>query len=578
MKSALVTGLILAMILAPLEARAQRGGGGRGFGGGGGGFGGGGGGRGFGGGGGGGGFGGGSRGGGGSTSGGGARAGGSSSATGSSGFAGGRGAATGGARSGGAGFGGRPGGASNFAHRPPYHGNWYHGDWGGHWGYAGAYRPWGWYGYGGGWGWGGYGWGGLGFGLGLAGGLAAGGLMGMYGSPWGWGYYNYYNPYWVAPVGGATYINYGQPIVASPPVNVAPNGAAPYGATGYGAGGYAPQAGAPGAGQPSFVQQNFGSQYAGQGSPPVPGPAAPGEASGYAGAGAAPGAGPPGTGPPGTAVSTTQQKALDIFESARELFKRGDYQTALSQTNRAVAILPNDSLLHEFRALCLFALKDYQQSAAAMYAVLSAGPGWDWATLSGLYPNVDVYEQQLRALESYRNENFDVGAAHFLLAYHYMLAGHNEPAAEELREVVRLQPGDQLATQLLKGLTTPASPTSNPADLAGGFEPSAATGPALLPSTPVELSSIVGHWQASRPDGSKFALTLGADNKFTWDFTQQDKQQKLVGTFTLADNYLILKASDQNALVGQVALEPGDQLIFKLAGGSPNDPGLTFTH
>ena len=112
--------------------------------------------------------------------------------------------------------------------------------------------------------------------------------------------------------------------------------------------------------------------------------------------------------------------------------------------------------------------------------------------------------------------------------------------------------------------------------MAGGLEPSA-EGPALTPSAPVEIGSIVGHWQASRPDGSKFQLNLGADNKFNWNFTQQDKQQKLAGTFTLADNYLILKASDQNALVGQVTLEPGDKLIFKLAGGSPNDPGLTFT-
>ena len=155
-------------------------------------------------------------------------------------------------------------------------------------------------------------------------------------------------------------------------------------------------------------------------------------------------------GPP--PVSTNQQKALDVFESARELFKRGDYPTALSQTNRAVAFAQRFAAAR-IPALCLFAVKDYQQAAAALYAVLSAGPGWDWATLSGLYPNVDVYEQQLRALESYRNENFDNGAAHFLLAYHYMLAGHNEPAADELREVVRLEPADQLAAQLLKGLT-----------------------------------------------------------------------------------------------------------------------------
>ena len=49
------------------------------------------------------------------------------------------------------------------------------------------------------------------------------------------------------------------------------------------------------------------------------------------------------------------------------------------------------------------------------------------------------------------------------------------------------------------------------------------------------------------------------------------------GTYTLADNYLILKATDQNALVGQVNLASNNQLQFKLAGGNPSDPGLTFT-
>ncbi|HTU25301.1 MAG TPA: tetratricopeptide repeat protein, partial [Pirellulales bacterium] len=365
--------------------------------------------------------------------------------------------------------------------------------------------------------------------------------------------------------------NYSQPIVAVPPAT-AVAGAPAYGAPGYGAAGAAgapagygaaPAAGAPGGS--TFVSQNFGSQYASGANPPVPGAPAPGDAGPY---GAPPAGGQ-------AAANPQQQKALDIFESARELFKRGDYQTALSQTNRAVAILPNDSLLHEFRALCLFALKDYQQASAALYAVLSAGPGWDWATLSGLYPNVDTYEAQLRALEAYRNENFDVGAAHFLLAYHYMLAGHNDPAAAELREVVRLEPNDTLSAQLLKGLTTPATP-GNPGDVAGGG-PNPDAGPKLPPAAPIEQAAVIGHWNASRPDGSKFEMTLGSDNKFTWNFTAQDKQQKLAGTFTLADNYLILKASDQNALVGQLSMEPGGKLNFKLAGGSPNDPGLSFS-
>ena len=253
------------------------------------------------------------------------------------------------------------------------------------------------------------------------------------------------------------------------------------------------------------------------------------------------------------------------FDSARAYFKRGDYQMALAQTNRAVALVPNDSLMHEFRALCLFATRDYQQSAAALYAVLSGGPGWDAATLNGLYANPNVYADQLRALEGYIRQNPNRPDARFLLAYHYMLGGRDQQAVSELQAVVRLQPKDQLSAQLLKGLTTP---------------PAQPEGPTLAPATPaepVEETAVVGNWRATRSDGSQFELRLGEDHRFNWNFTQQDKQQQLKGTYTLANNYLILKANDQNALVGEVAMQPGDRLKFKLTGGSPSDPGLTFT-
>jgi hypothetical protein len=149
-----------------------------------------------------------------------------------------------------------------------------------------------------------------------------------------------------------------------------------------------------------------------------------------------------------------------------------------------------------------------------------------------------------------------------------MLQGHNDEAATELGAVVQLQPKDQLAAQLLKGLTT--KPGANP-------PPTQASTAASPPAAPVEAASIIGNWKSSRDDGSKFELNLTKDNKFSWKFTQEDKQQQLSGTYTLANNYLILSASDQNALVGQVAMAPGNKLRFKLAGGAPNDTGLTFT-
>ena len=274
--------------------------------------------------------------------------------------------------------------------------------------------------------------------------------------------------------------------------------------------------------------------------------------------------------PPGApAVTTSQQKALAIFDTARGLFKQGNYQLALAEANRAIALAPNDTLMHEFRALCMFSTQDYQQAAAAIYAVLSIGPGWDWATVSSLYADPNVYAEQLRALEKYCRDNPQTPHARFLLAYHYILTDHDTEAATELAAVVALQPKDQLSAQLLKGLT------STPAD-----QPPAAPTTALPapPAAPVEPSLVWGDWQSSRDDGSKFELSLTQENRFSWKVTQQGKEQLLSGTYTLANNYLILTASEQNALVGQVSIEPGDKLRFKLAGGAPNDPGLTFTH
>ena len=105
--------------------------------------------------------------------------------------------------------------------------------------------------------------------------------------------------------------------------------------------------------------------------------------------------------PEPVAVDTAQE----TFSGARESFKTGDYSRALALTDQALAQTPNDPILHEFRALVLFALKRYEEAAATAYAVLTAGPGWNWATIVGLYPDVDTYSNQLRALEANVGQN-----------------------------------------------------------------------------------------------------------------------------------------------------------------------------
>ena len=97
--------------------------------------------------------------------------------------------------------------------------------------------------------------------------------------------------------------------------------------------------------------------------------------------------------------------AIAKFDSAREAFGSGDYAGALRLTDEALKVLPNDATLHEFRALVLFAVGKYDLAAGPLYAVLSVGPGWDWTTMAGLYPSIDVYTAQLRKLEAFVRAN-----------------------------------------------------------------------------------------------------------------------------------------------------------------------------
>ncbi len=148
----------------------------------------------------------------------------------------------------------------------------------------------------------------------------------------------------------------------------------------------------------------------------------------------------------------TESSAEQVFSAARDAFKAGDSQRALDLTDQVLKDEPNVPVVHEFRALCLFALKRYDEAATVDYAVLSAGPGWNWSTLVELYPDVDTYTNQLRALEASVKSNPNSPAIQFLLAYHYLVQGHQDAAASQFQKVAQLQPSDQLAASFVKAL------------------------------------------------------------------------------------------------------------------------------
>ena len=176
-------------------------------------------------------------------------------------------------------------------------------------------------------------------------------------------------------------------------------------------------------------------------------------------------------------------------------------------------------------------------------------------------PTIDVYTEQLRALEQYVNANRNAADARFLLAYQYLICGHTDAAAAQLKAAVELNPKDQLSAQLLARWRR-RKPPEQPA-------PSA-------PPKPVEAAALAGQWTASRADGATISLDLTNDGKYTWKFAQNGKPQEFSGDYAVADNLLILKKGQSPVMIGQVTMLAGDRFNFKLPGDNPSDPGLTF--
>ncbi len=262
---------------------------------------------------------------------------------------------------------------------------------------------------------------------------------------------------------------------------------------------------------------------------------------------------------------TTTDQATAVFDQAREAFRTNDYPTALARDEQALGQMPNDATLHEFLSLVLFAQGKYEPAAAPLYAVLSVGPGWDWTTLIGNYADATLYTTQLRALEAYVNANPKSAQARFVLAYHYITQGHGDVAADQLKEVVALQPNDTLSAQLL-----------------GKLRP--ATGTAAAPTSPpqsaqLDAAKLIGNWSAQSPQNAKITLSIKDGGGFTWAFTIPGKPPtSITGTSTVDGDVLSLasKNSQVGPLTGQVAWQDDAHFVFKATGAPADDPGLKF--
>lgn len=276
----------------------------------------------------------------------------------------------------------------------------------------------------------------------------------------------------------------------------------------------------------------------------------------------------PSSPPASLAQPQPTDEGMAAFDEARGAFQQGDFTTALSKLDITLKTMPRDTVVHEFRGLVLFALKKYPESSAATYAVLSAGPGWDWTTMISLYPSAETYTNQLRALETFSKANPQSPDGHFLLGYHYQTMGHEEAAAKQFKEASALLPEDKLLKQLV-AMTAPPEASRKPE--------TTTPPPAVGSDNSLKAEQLIGQWDASAGESS-FELTLSEGGGFVWTFAKGKQKQSVKGVFAIDQKNLALETDDGGGtMLAEVSLVDAKTLQFKMVGDPPNSAGLKFT-
>ncbi len=174
---------------------------------------------------------------------------------------------------------------------------------------------------------------------------------------------------------------------------------------------------------------------------------------------------------------------------------------------------------------------------------------------------MDVYTEQLRALESFCKKDPSDQAARFVLAYHYVTAGHDDAAIEQLQGLVKANPKDQVSIEMLQRLD-PDAEIPNPAKK---VEPP-------KPSDPVEAKQLQGDWKAVR-DNSSFEMNLEENQEFSWKFTTDGKTQEVRGVWSVdKEGVLAMEMNDSGVMLAQTVMKGSDLEFYMLGDSTGNDP------
>src|SRR5262249_5603017 len=155
----------------------------------------------------------------------------------------------------------------------------------------------------------------------------------------------------------------------------------------------------------------------------------------------------------GPAVANDTAAAPTGFvEKGEAAFKRGDYANAIREWQHALIDNQQDPLVTMLLGQALFASGKYDEAAGATQTAMRLLPKEEWGTVVNkhqeLYGNGQDYANQLRALENSVADKPNDPGRRFLLGFQYSYLGYPQQGIDQLNQVLKLAPEDELSKVL----------------------------------------------------------------------------------------------------------------------------------
>jgi len=162
--------------------------------------------------------------------------------------------------------------------------------------------------------------------------------------------------------------------------------------------------------------------------------------------------------------------AGEFEEEAILAFRAGDYREAARLANHALVESPDDGRLYLFAAQVMFAVGDYEGSAALVHQAATMVAPSELGTVVENYRQYyrgRDYIDQMDQLIAFLEQDPNSSAALFVRGFQYGFLGHRDAAVKDLTKAYELESRDQLAAELIEqfGGTAPEAAERDSAPL-----------------------------------------------------------------------------------------------------------------